>query len=194
MTSGIRIRVASPDDAAALLAIYAPYVEETAITFEYRTPSAEEFRGRIREVQKKYPYLTAERDGRPVGYAYVSPFKERAAYNWAVETSVYVDRAEKRGGVGRRLYAALEACLRAQGILNVNACIAYPAAEDPYLTRDSVAFHEACGYRMAGRFHECASKFGRWYDMVWMEKSLGAHPSDPPPVRPFPEIQDEVVL
>lgn len=187
----LRIRPAGPEDARALLAIYAPYVRDTAITFEYEAPSEEAFAERIGRVAARYPYLAAEEDGAVVGYAYAGPFHDRAAYDWAVETSVYVDRNRKRGGVGGRLYHAMEASLKAQGILNLNACIAYLEQEDEYLTRDSVAFHEKLGYRMVGRFCRCGYKFGRWYDMVWMEKLLGDHPAVPAPVRPFPEVAAE---
>lgn len=189
MNSGIQIRVAGEADAEALLAIYAPYVQHTAITFEYEVPSAEEFRGRIRNVLRRYPYLAAEDGGEIVGYAYVSPFKKRAAYDWAVETSIYVRQDRKRGGVGRRLYQALEDILKAQGVLNLNACIACPAREDEYLTRDSIAFHQRLGYQMVGEFHQCGCKFGRWYNMVWMEKSIGEHLPDQPPVKSFDEIR-----
>jgi len=184
----LRIRLAAEADAEELLSIYAPYVEGTAISFEYEVPSLEEFRSRIRHTLERFPYLAAG-DGRGIaGYAYVSSFKERAAYSWSVETSIYVRRDSRRRGVGRRLYQALEAALAAQGVLNLNACIAYPPAEDdPYLNRDSVAFHERMGYRLVGQFHQCACKFGRWYDMVWMEKAIGAHRPEPTAVRPFPE-------
>lgn len=136
------IRVATEADAEEILAIYAKYIEQTAITFEYVVPSIEEFRGRIRHTLERFPYLIAEKDGKIAGYAYVSPFKERAAYDWSVETSIYVDMEQKRSGIGRRLYEELENILKQQGILNVNACIAYPQAEDEYLTKDSVLFHE----------------------------------------------------
>ena len=185
MDDELLIRRAAPEDAGGILAIYAPYIRTTAITFEYDVPDEEEFRGRISHTLEKYPYLAAELGGRIVGYAYAGAFNERAAYDWAAETSIYVDMGMKRRGIGSALYGALEKCLAAQGILNLNACIAYPDSEDEYLTRDSVRFHEKFGYSMAGRFHSCGSKFGRWYDMVWMEKMLGAHPVPPEPVRPF---------
>lgn len=186
----VRIRPAAPADAGALLAIYAPYVNETAITFEYEVPGAAEFAGRIENTLKKYPYLVAERGGEPLGYAYAGAFKDRAAYDWAVETSVYIRRDARHLGLGRALYAALETALAAQGILNLNACIAVPpTGEDEYLSGDSVAFHERLGYALVGQFHACGYKFGRWYDMVWMEKFLGAHAADQPPVRPFPEVR-----
>ena len=112
----IVIRVAALDDAEELLEIYAPYVRETAITFEYEVPSLEEFRERIAHTLEKYPYLVAEHDGKIVGYAYVSPFKERAAYTWSVETSIYVDQNCKRMGIGKKLHSALEHCLKEMGI------------------------------------------------------------------------------
>ena len=179
----VSIRMASAADAAALRAIYAPYVEKTAVSFEYTVPAAETFAQRIKAVLRRYPYLVAEMQGEPVGYAYAGPFQQRAAYDWAAETSVYV-REDCRGkGIGRRLYTALEEALRQQGIANAYACVAFPPEEDPYLTRDSVAFHEQMGYRLVGRFHQCGYKFYRWYDMVWMEKFIGPHPERPE--RPF---------
>lgn len=188
MEKELNIRTASEKDAAGLLEIYRPYVEHTAITFEYDVPTIEEFAKRITHTLKQYPYLVAEMDGRMIGYAYVSPFKERAAYDWAVETSIYVQKEAKRQGIGRRLYDRLEQLLQQQGILNVNACIAYPQAEDEYLTKDSVHFHEKLGYEMVGTFHQCGYKFGRWYDMVWMEKMIGKHKKDQPAIVPFPEL------
>ena len=188
----IRIRPAKPEDAEKLLAIYAPYVEQTAITFEYEVPTVEEFRERIHNTLKKYPYLVAEQGGEPVGYAYVGPFHDRPAYDWAVETSIYVDQNKKRIGIGKKLYEALEEELRNRGFLNMNACIAYPAQEDEYLTRTSLGFHTHLGFRPVGSFTRCGYKFGRWYNMVWLEKLMGEHPASPAPVRPFPEIREKV--
>lgn len=179
------IRVAKPEDAERLVEIYAPYVKGTAITFEYEVPSVEEFRKRIESILKRYPYLLAEQDGEIAGYAYAGVFNERPAADWAVETAIYVNRDRRRTGVGRALYEALEKELIVQNILNVNACIAWPEIEDEYLTYDSIRFHEHMGYRMVGRFHQCGYKFGRWYDLVWMEKHLGEHPAKPETVRWF---------
>ena len=120
----MQIRRATENDAEALLKIYAPYVEHTAITFEYEVPSVEEFRSRIRHTLEKYPYLVAEEDGELLGYAYVGPFHDRSAYDWAVETSIYVDERKIHKGVGGKLHDALEQALKIQGILNMNACIA----------------------------------------------------------------------
>ncbi|MBQ8090544.1 MAG: GNAT family N-acetyltransferase [Pyramidobacter sp.] len=185
------IRVATESDAPALLNIYAPYVTETAITFEYNVPGCEEFAARIRATLARWPYLIAEKNGRAIGYAYAGSFHARPAYDWSVETSIYVERAARRRGLGRVLYDALETCLRAQGITNANACIAVPAAEpDPFLDRSSAAFHTRMGYRLAGEFSQCAAKFGRWYSMVWMEKHLLPHTPDPKPVKSFSDVRD----
>ena len=175
----ITIRTAVPEDAQALLDIYAPYVEHTAITFEYEVPSVEEFSSRIRHTLQKYPYLVAEENGRLLGYAYASPFHDRPAYDWSVETSIYVDQKIRHKGVGKKLHDALEAALKEQGILNMNACIAYPPADDDeYLDKNSVEFHSHMGYRLVGEFYKCGYKFHRWYNMVWMEKLIGDHLPD----------------
>ncbi len=171
----MEIRKVTVDDAKELLDIYAPYVEQTAITFEYDVPSVGEFVERIKKISSKYPYIAAVEDGKIVGYAYASAFKERAAYQWSVETSIYVDMQKRQNGVGRLLYEALEQRLREQGILNSNACISYAEVEDGHLTNDSVHFHEKLGYELVAHFHKCGKKFGKWYDMVWMEKMLGEH-------------------
>lgn len=171
----ITIRSATTADASSLLAIYAPYVEETAITFEYDVPTIEEFEHRIENTLKAYPYLVAEAEGRILGYAYASAFHPRAAYAWCIETSIYVDRELRKSGVGRKLHDALEAELRDRGILNMYACIAYPEVEDEHLTRNSAEFHAHLGYRMIGEFKQCGYKFDRWYGMVWMEKHIGEH-------------------
>lgn len=174
----MKIRDAITSDAEAMLAIYAPYVEETAVTFEYQVPSKEEFRRRMKTVIQKYPWMVAEEDGNILGYAYAGAFKARDAYQWAVETSIYVDRSRRRGGIGRRLHEALEERLKAQGILNMNACISFIEPEDEYLTLDSVRFHQRLGYQKVAHFHLCGKKFGRWYDMIWMEKLIGEHTVD----------------
>ncbi len=188
----ILIRIATPRDAAAILSIYAPYVINTAITFEYDVPSEGQMAERIRHVQKKYPFLVALVGDEIVGYAYADAFKERAAYDWAVETTIYLQTGQKRRGIGSQLYEALTNILKMQGVLNMNACIAYPEVDDDYLTRDSVAFHEKLGFRHVGKFHLCGYKFNRWYHIVWMEKHIGAHVENQPGVRNFEAIRTGV--
>ena len=166
-------------------------MERTAITFEYEVPSIKEFRGRIQKILRRYPYLVSERDGRIAGYAYAGPFKERRAYDWSVETTIYIAKDVRGQGIGRELYTALEYALTLQNVINLNACVAYPDPEDEYLTRNSVQFHEHMGYHVAGRFHKCGYKFGRWYDIVWLEKCISSHPDRPLETRCFDEIKRE---
>ncbi len=180
----MRIEKVTQADAAGLLEIYGPYVRETAISFEYEVPSLEEFQRRIRSISEKYPYIKAVgQDGTILGYAYAAAFKTRAAYDWAVETTIYVRRECRGQGIGRRLYEALEGSLKGMGICNLNACIAYTPRPDAHLTNDSMAFHQRLGYSLVGTFHQCGCKFGTWYDMIWMEKLIAPHRENQPPVR-----------
>lgn len=181
--SQIEIRMAVPEDAEKLLAIYAPYVTDTAISFEYEVPSVEEFRRRIITKLEKFPYLAALYDGEVVGYAYASTFIPRPAYNWSVEATIYINEAYTGHGIGRKLYEKLEELLITQNIYNINACIAYVDHHDPYVTNRSMEFHEHMGYRLVGKFTNSGYKFGRWYDMIWMEKILKPHPETPEPVK-----------
>lgn len=184
-----KIRTATPADAARLIEIYAPYVKNTAITYEYDVPSECEFRRRIEHTLLRFPYLVIEQDGAVVGYAYAGPLHSRPAYDWSVETSIYLNPAVRGRGLGRKLHDALECVLREQGFVNMNACIAYPEQEDAYLNRNSAEFHAHLGYRMVGEFKKCACKFNRWYGMVWMEKHIGEHNENQPPVTPYPQIR-----
>lgn len=185
---GVRIRAVTPDDARQLLDIYTPYVEKTAISFEYDVPTLEEFQRRIRKTLQKYPYITAEKDGELLGYAYTGPFVGRAAYDWAVETSIYLREGCRRMGIGKMLYAKIEEISRLQNILSLNACIGYPEIEDEHLNKNSVQFHAHIGFEMVGEFHKCGYKFGTWYNMVWMEKMIADHPAEPAPVIAFSRL------
>jgi phosphinothricin acetyltransferase len=177
----MEIRTATPDDAPVIREIYRPYVESTVITFEYETPSEEELRRRIGATLSSYPYLVATESGKIMGYAYAGPFKEREAYRWAVELSVYV-RDDARGkGTGSLLYGELFPILLRMHVTNVNACISYPDS-------GSVAFHEKLGFHTVAHFTKCGYKFGSWRDMVWMEKCIAEHPVPPLPFVPFREL------
>lgn len=172
VANGLLIRDAVSRDAEALAAIYAPYVRDTAVSFEIVPPTTAEFARRMGLVQEHYPYLVAEQDGAIAGYAYAGPFKPREAYALSAELSVYVDGTKRGEGIGRALYGALERELAGMGVTNLYACVAYPRVEDEYLSYASVRFHERMGFEIVGRFHGCARKFGRLYDMVWMEKLI----------------------
>ena len=193
MTNEITIRTAREEDAAKLLEIYRPYVEKTAISFEYDVPSLEAFRSRIKNILKKHPYLIAEIEGEIAGYAYTSDFVGRAAYDHSSELTIYLKENMRKMGIGKKLYHALEGISRAQNITNLYACIGYPEKEDEYLTRNSAEFHQHLGYQIVGKFYNCGCKFGRWYHMVWAEKIIGTHESIPAPVIPFPELDIEIL-
>lgn len=189
MDKNITIRLARPEDAPALVEIYAYYILNTAVTYEYEVPSVDAFAGRISHVLEKYPYLLAEREGEVLGYAYAGTFISRAAADWDVETTVYIKNGTHGLGLGRRLYEALEYILREQGILNLVAAIATPYGDDDeYLTLNSLYFHAHMGYRFVGEFRKNGYKFGRWYNLAWMEKHIGEHLAD----HPRPKTLDEV--
>lgn len=166
------IRTATPADAEALLEIYAPYITQTVVTYEYDIPDVEEFRNRIIRTLQRFPYLVAETDGKIIGYAYAGVLNSRAASFCSVETSIYISMDHRGKGAGRILYEALEAELRSRNITNMYACIAYNEVEDEYLTHASVHFHERMGFKLCGTLHHCAIKFNRSYGLVWMEKFI----------------------
>lgn len=184
----VTIRDAKLEDAARILEIYAYYVKNTAISFEYDVPSLSEFQNRMTNIMKKYPYLAAEKDGVIRGYAYAGPFVGRAAYGWSCELTIYLDCEAKKCGLGRMLYGELQNRLSQMGILNLYACIGWIDEEDEYLNKNSAQFHEHMGFVKVGEFHKCGYKFGRWYDMIWMEKIIGKHGDNQPPVKQQPAL------
>ena len=184
----LTIRSATTDDAERLLAIYDFYVRHTAITFETVTPTLGEFRARMEKTLRRYPYFVIEEDGVIQGYAYAGAFGGRAAYDWCCEMSIYLDRGAQRRGMGRMLYEAMEDALRRMGIVKLYACIAYPEESDETLSTNSADFHAHLGYETVGVFRRCGYKFGRWYNMIWMEKCIGEYRDIQPPVIPYPEL------
>ena len=185
-TNNMSIRTVRPEDAKNLLDIYAYYVEETAISFETEVPSVEEFKIRIEEILKSYPYIVACDNDELLGYAYLHPFVGRKAYELSAETTIYLNPVKKKMGIGKKLYSVLEDIAKAQNIINLYSCIGYVDVEDEYLNNNSAEFHEHMGYRMVGKFENCGHKFGRWYHMVWMEKIIGEHKE----IREFMRFKD----
>ena len=175
MIDDISIRFAKSEDAKELLKIYAYYVTDTAISFETEVPSEEEFKLRIEEVLKSYPFIVACKDDEILGYAYLHSFVGRKAYELSAETTIYLNPDKKKMGIGKKLYSVLEDIAKAQNITNLYSCIGYVDKEDEYLNNNSVQFHEHIGFRIVGKFENCGHKFGRWYHMVWMEKIIGEH-------------------
>lgn len=185
--------MATVADAPALREIYLPYVRTTAVTFELTDPSLEEFSERVRTTLERYPYIVAVDEGEIVGFAYAKAFRPRAAYLHSIETSIYM-RMDYRGkGVGRRLYETLAKLLMLQNVYNMEACIAHCEPADEYVPATSRLFHERLGFRLVGKFTKCAHKFGRWYDMIWMEKILGDHIANPDPFMPLPQVDQEMI-
>lgn len=173
-TSEPSIRPATAADAAGCRAVYAPYVENTTVTFETEVPPAGEFADRISRALERYAWLVAELDGRVAGYAYAGPVKERAAYAWSCEVSVYVDPDARGRGLGRALYAALFARLEDSGFRRLLAVVTLP--NDP-----SIALHTAMGFREAGRLERIGFKQGRWCDVAWLQRDLGPGDPEAPP-------------
>jgi L-amino acid N-acyltransferase YncA len=175
------VRPADPArDAAACAAVYAPYVRDSVVSFEEAVPGADELAARIARFAATHPWLVCERDGRVVGFAYGAPHRERAAYRWAAEVSVYVDRAHHRQGVGRALYEALLAQLRAQGFQVACAGITLP-------NDASVTLHETLGFEPVGVYRGIGWKAGAWRDVgLWQLRLLPPLDDGPPPPEPLP--------
>ncbi len=176
------LRLATPADAEAILRIYAPIVAETAISFELEVPSLAEMQSRITKTLATLPWLVCEQGGEILGYAYASRHRDRLAYQWAVDVSVYVGPNVRRQGIARRLYNALLGILRAQGYYNVYAGIALP-------NEASVAVHEAMGFRQAALYKQTGFKLGEWRDVGWWQLALREHTADPVSPRTLPELQ-----
>ena len=172
MNSSLIIREAKIQDAKSLVEIYAHYVKNTAVSFEYKVPSVEEFEERIRHITGKYPYIVCLKDDKIVGYAYASAYSSREAYSWTATSSIYVDKDFHRQGAGSLLYKELEDRLRKQGIVNLLAGVAYSETEDKYLTKDSYHFHTKMGYEKVAHMKAIGKKFDHWYDLIWLQKKL----------------------
>ncbi len=177
------LRFARETDAAALLAIYAQYID-TSVTFEYTLPSEEEFTARIRDTLALYPYLVCEDEGRIVGYSYAHRYRERAAYAWCTELSVYVDQTYHGKGVGRAMYVALEKMLLLQGVRSTYAIVTQP-------NEKSNAFHTAMGFIPVGRQTKVGYKAGAWHDICIFEKLIADFDTSPAPLIPITEMMEE---
>jgi len=165
------IRPVTEDDAPALREIYAPYVERTAISFEIEPPTVEEFAKRIGKVRNGWAWLVAEADNQCIGYAYGSVHRDRPAYRWSVETTVYVSERHQRRGIATDLYGALLPILADQGFCNAFAGIALPNAA-------SQSLHLKVGFQPIGIFRAVGRKFGRWHDVAWFQRRLRDVPLD----------------
>jgi phosphinothricin acetyltransferase len=183
MTSAPVLRLATPEDGDAVAEIYAPYVNETAISFELTPPSGEEMGARIAKVLERGPYIVAEVDGVVRAYAYAGRFRDRAAYDWTAESTVYVERSLHRSGLGRATMAAVLRVLRLQGFRLVVAGVTPP-------NPGSVGLHQALGFERVGMFEGVGWKDGRWRGVEFFTLELfpPADGSEPAPIRPLPDL------
>jgi phosphinothricin acetyltransferase len=182
----MEIRLATAADAGGILDIYAPYIENTSFTFETEVPSRQDFSKRITDYLQNWPWLVGEENGRIIGYAYAARYRERTAYQWSVESSVYIHDDFQQKGVARILYAALTELLRIQGYRNVYAVINLP-------NEKSVAFHEKCGYRYFATFEQVGYKLGKWKNVGWWRLILNDFNMDPDSPIPFSQLPQPVV-
>jgi L-amino acid N-acyltransferase YncA len=176
------IRLATPDDAAGILAIYAPYIENTSFTFETEVPSIEAFRERIRTYLINWPWLVSETEGMITGYAYASKYRERTGYQWCAECSVYIHDDHQRTGIAKRLYEELFRILERQGYRNVYAVINLPNDR-------SVQLHERCGFSWFATYENVGYKLGKWKNVGWWKLSLNEYSNEPDPPVKFSELK-----
>jgi len=181
------IRIARDEDAAAIHAIYAPSIIDGVATFETALPGVATMRERIRTRLQHYPWLVWEDGGEVLAYAYAGRFRERAAYDWIAETSIYVREDAHRRGIARRLYGVLLDTMCLQGINQAVGVITLPGTV-------SVAMHEAMGFTTAGVWRQCGYKLGQWWDVGVWQKQLHTPSATPEPVIPFPQLRESPEL
>lgn len=179
-----RIRLAAPADGTAFAAIYAPAVEGRATSFELEPPSGQVMAARVASTLARLPWLACEREGAVLGYVYAAPHRERAAYRWSVEVSVYIDPRIHRAGMGRALYTSLFEVLALQGYATALAGIALPHPA-------SVGLHESMGFVAVGIYRGIGFKLGGWHDVGWWQKDLGPRAADPREPLALPAVQGE---
>lgn len=174
----MKIRTARKADARQLLAIYTPFITDSAVSFEARVPSTSEFQSRIANYMAKYPWLVCEHKGKLIGYAYASGYRDRIAYQWSCECSVYIDKKFKRKGIARALYDALFEILTCQGFVNAYAVITHPNPA-------SAKFHRTIGFKLFAIYKNAGYKLGKWHDVHWYSKRINgykSHPENPKPL------------
>jgi phosphinothricin acetyltransferase len=184
MVMSATIRLATEQDAAQTLAIYTPLVTNTNRSFELEPPSVNDMQQRIMRTLERMPWLSCEIDGTVAGYAYANPHRVRAAYQWSVEVSVYVDEGQVRKGIGRALYTSLLQLLSLQGFYNAYAGISLP-------NPPAVALHESMGFQQVGVYRAVAYKLGAWHNVGWWQKELQERPDTPTPPMPLTAVRSK---
>lgn len=186
MITSSKIRLIKEEDCAAILDIYGPFISNTTITFEYVVPTLHEFTQRIRNISVQYPWLVCEIKDQVVGYAYASRHRERAAYQWSVDVSVYIKADYHRKHIAKALYTALIKILKLQGYINAYAGITVPNEKSKY-------FHEGFGFKSVGIYHNEGYKHGAWHNVEWLEYAISEHslePASPKPISQVCEIKE----
>ncbi|MEL6591757.1 MAG: N-acetyltransferase family protein [Bacteroidota bacterium] len=186
----IRLRLATEADAAAILDIYAPFVRETHVSFEYEIPDVADIQGRIHKTLQHYPYLVAEQADQILGYAYAGSFRYRTAYSWSCESSIYLHPDAIGTGLAQRLYRALLDVLKAQGFQTVYAGISLPNAA-------SQAFHRKMGFQHLQVFRRIGFKQGQWHDVDFWELVIDQKdnkPTLPRSIQAFREAELKEIL
>lgn len=181
----MKLRFATPADSPALLEIYAQSID-TPVTFEYTLPSQTEFSARISDILTTYPYLVCQEQERILGYAYAHLQRERAAYQWNAELSIYLDRTAQSQGLGSTLYQALMALLEAQGVKTVYGAVTTPNPKSERL-------HLRLGFRRLGTYYNTGYKNGQWHNVTWFEKALAPYLGEPAPIRPVNALSPQCV-
>jgi L-amino acid N-acyltransferase YncA len=181
MGNKFTFRLITEADAVEVLEIYKPYVRDTIISFEYEVPTLDDFSRRIKVVSLEYPWLLCLQDDKIVGYAYASKHRDRTAYQWSVDSAVYLSPAVHRKGIARILYESLFSLLRLQGFFNVYAGISLP-------NEKSVGFHEAMGFEEIGVYKKTGYKHGSWHNTAWFQLRLTEHLENPPQPKKISEI------
>lgn len=184
--STVHFRRATEEDVVSILAIYAPYVTDSAITFEYDVPSEEEFRQRIRTISAEYPYFVCESDGLIIGYAYAHRHMERAAYQWNAEISIYIRQGFTGKGLGKTMCQALIDLLRLQGIRNVFSCVTIPNERSAHL-------HHSMEFSTEGIFQNAGYKCGKWQTIAWFRKNIAPYTNEPAPFLPISRIDWQLI-
>jgi Sortase and related acyltransferases len=183
MTQSKNIRLATEKDSAAILEIYAPFIKDTAITFEYEVPEVSGFGKRISGIMQNYPWLVCEIDGKIVGYAYASRYSERAAYDWSADLSIYVSPEYQRRNIATALYYSLYQLLKLQGYYNAYVIITMP-------NEKSEGFHQSFGFKPVGVCHKVGYKFGKWHDVKWFELTITNHSKLPAKPKTLDDIRE----
>lgn len=181
-----QIRLAKITDIAEILKIYVPYIEETTISFEYKAPTLEEFTKRFVKISNYYPYLVYEADNKILGFAYGSPYQERAAYTYDADLSIYLANEAKGRGIGLKLYEGLLKLLQAQGFYNVYACITGNNIS-------SIRFHKKLDFTSIGIHPQAGYKFNHWLDIIWMSKRLEQISQIPKPIQPISNFSTDKI-